>query len=227
METQRERWAKVPNIDGEYMISDLGNMVNVKTGKKVGHIGQDRYCHFSGRVNGKIKDFKIHQLVYDAFGGGQYDGKKIVIDHINRDRSDNRIQNLQLLKFRDNCNKDIEVGRSGIMGVSWNTAKQRWLAQISLSDRRYVLGYRKTIDQAKELYDNALNVYETKGLTPFDLKEILPQDKKRCTLCKNIMDVSEFDEIKTCNGHNGLNPKCRTCYKEYRRANDAKYRNKL
>lgn len=226
MKTRKERWAKVPNIDGEYMISDLGNMVNVKSGKKVGHIGQDGYWHFTGRVNGKVKDFKLHQLVYNAFGGGEYDGREIVIDHINRNRSDNRIENLQLLKFRDNVNKDIEVGRSGVLGVSWNTEKQRWLAQISLADRRYALGYRRTITEAKLLYDNALFLFETKGLTPTDLKEKLPEGSKRCTMCKKVLDVSQYNDIKTCNGHLGLNPKCRDCYKEYRRINDAKYRGK-
>jgi len=227
METQKERWAKVYNIDGEYMISDLGNMVNVKTGKRVGHIGQDKYVHFFGRINGKVKNFKVHQLVYNAFGGDSYDGRKIVIDHINNVRSDNRINNLQLLKFRDNCNKDIVVGRSGVMGVSWNTAKQRWLAQISLGGRRYVIGFRKTITEAKNLYDEALYLYEAKGLTPIDLKEKLPEGKKRCTLCKKVLDIIEFNEIRTCNGHIGLNPKCKSCYKEYRRINDAKYRSKI
>lgn len=224
MKTKKENWRKVENIDGEYMISDLGNMVNVKTGKRVGHIGQDGYWHFTGKVNGKVKDFKLHQLVYNAFGGGVYDGRKIVIDHINNIRSDNRIENLQLLKFRDNVNKDIEVGRSGVMGVSWNTAKQRWLAQISLGGQRFVLGFRRTIDEAKSLYDEALLRFEKTGLTPNDLKERLPEGKKRCTLCNKVLDITEFSEIKTCNGHIGKNPKCKPCYKEYRRINDKKYR---
>ena len=224
MKTREENWKKIENIDGDYMISDLGNMVNVRTGKRVGAIGHDRYVHFMGKQDGKVKNFKVHQLVWDAFGGKSYDGKRIVIDHINNIRSDNRIENLQLLKFRDNCNKGIKVGRSEVMGISWNTAKQRWLAQISLGGQRFVLGFRRTIDEAKSLYDEALFRFEKEGLTPSDLKERLPEGKKRCTLCSKVLDITEFSEIKTCNGHIGKNPKCKTCYKEYRRANDKRYR---
>jgi len=178
MKTRKENWKRIENIDGEFMISDLGNMVNIKTGRKVGAVGKDGYVHYMGKVNGKIKNLRLHQLVYNAFGGGLWDGRDIVIDHINGQRRDNRIENLQLLKFRDNCNKDIKVGRSEVMGVSWNTQKQRWLSQISIKDVRYKLGYRKTIKEAKQLYDEALHRFEHEGLTPDDVKEKLPSDKK-------------------------------------------------
>ena len=178
------------------------------------------------KQNGKVKNIRLHQLVWDAFGVGNYDGKEIVIDHINNIKSDNRITNLQLLKFRDNAVKGINLNSSDFHGVHWDSGKQRWRAVISLKDIRYHLGYVKTMIEAKTLYDEALKRYEETGFTPNDFKDELPKNKKRCTICNEIKDITEFDNYKTSNGHIHLNPKCKKCYKEYRKINDYKYRHK-
>lgn len=225
MEAKRENWKRIENIDGEYMISNLGNMINVHTGKKVGTISPSGYVCFMGRQNEKRKLFRLHRFVWNAFGHHMPVGDE-VIDHINNEKSDNRISNLQLLKFRDNAVKGIKLHSSDFHGVHWDKSKQRWRAVISLADKRYHLGYVKTIMEAKNLYIEALERFEKTGLTPNDVKEKIPEGKKKCTICKGIKDVSEFDVYKTSNGHMHLNPKCKLCYKEYRRVHDNKYRNK-
>jgi hypothetical protein len=221
-----ENWKKVEWIDGDYMISDMGNLVNVKTGKRVGMKTRGDYMRFNCKVNGKIKNIALHQLVWEAFGGGMW-SKDIVIDHINNDKSDNRIKNLQLISFRGNVVKDTKIGRSGVVGVSWNTQKQRWLGQISINDVRYNLGYKKTVGEAKQLYDEALENFEKYGILPTDSKEILPDDKKRCTRCNEVLDVTKFDFYKTCRGNISRRAMCMPCYKEFRRINDKKYRSKI
>lgn len=65
------------------------------------------------------------------------------IDHINRDRADNRIANLRdvphainmrnLPRRRDNT--------SGLAGVYWFKPVQRWMAAIGLSGKQVHLGY--------------------------------------------------------------------------------------
>ena len=225
MEAKRENWKRIENIDGEYMVSDLGNIVNVRTGRKIGSIRPNGYSTATLKINDKPKLIRIHRLVWEAFGFRMPVGDE-VIDHINSNKSDNRISNLQLLKFRDNAVKGIRLNSSDFHGVHWDKSKQRWRAVISLADARYHLGYVRTIMEAKNLYNEALEIFEKTGLTPNDVKEKIPEGKKRCTICKGIKDVSEFDVYKTSNGHMHLNPKCKLCYKEYRRFHDNKYRNR-
>lgn len=167
---EKEQWKKIEGIDGDYIISNLGNIINTSTGRNIGFIGSDNYVHFICKINGKPKNIRVHQLVYDAFGTDRWDGKNVVIDHINNIKHDNRISNLQAIKFRDNCKKEINPNMSGIVGISWNNQKKRWLAQISIENVRYKLGFRRTIEDAKSIYDKALRCYEEFGITPKQMK---------------------------------------------------------
>ena len=54
-----------------------------------------------------------------AFLGHTPDGHKLVVDHINGDRSDNRIENLQVVTSRVNSTKDVKLGISNHLGVKY------------------------------------------------------------------------------------------------------------
>ena len=45
---------------------------------------------------------------------------KLVVDHINNDPLDNRLENLQLISHRYNLSKDKKGGSSKFTGVSWD-----------------------------------------------------------------------------------------------------------
>lgn len=53
--------------------------------------------------NGLVKDYMIHQLVYQIFKGN-YDKSKYVIDHIDGNKLNNDINNLRLLTNSENAN---------------------------------------------------------------------------------------------------------------------------
>ena len=62
-----------------------------------------------------------------------------MIDHINNDRSDNRIENLR--EANDNQNAHNQMMRpdniTGVKGVSWNNARQTWVVRVNYMKRTY------------------------------------------------------------------------------------------
>ena len=218
-----KEFKKIQNVDGDYSIFNNGSILNNETNKEIGFIGYDGYKHVIMKVDGKVKNIRVHQLVWDAFGRGKR-SRNLIVDHKDRNRANNKIENLQLITVRKNLHKDMDIPISGEIGVHWNTEKQRWCAEINFGKERFKLGYRKTIIEAKELYDKALSDWESSGLLPSDLKERLPENKKRCTGCKKILFLNQFDFYKTCRGNISKRAKCKECHKEYRKMNDVKYR---
>jgi hypothetical protein len=70
------------------------------------------------------------------------------IDHINRNKDDNRIANLRQADNGQNNTNRPPVGRSGIKGVSWYEPSQKWRARISKDRTEIYLGYFDTIEEA-------------------------------------------------------------------------------
>lgn len=64
------------------------------------------------------------------------------IDHINGDRADNRWKNLrEASAFQNHQNQKIHRDNtSGVMGVSWNKAAEKWVAYIQANGAFFHLG---------------------------------------------------------------------------------------
>lgn len=63
------------------------------------------YYRVSMRNNGKSKVFFVHHLVYYSFNGGAPNGNKLVIDHIDGNPLNNRLDNLQKISQHENVLK--------------------------------------------------------------------------------------------------------------------------
>lgn len=117
-----------------------GGLVRVKNsphsrmGKLRGHLRGDGYIrvHVSGRL------YYLHRLVWMFFNGEIADG--FDIDHINRNRSDNRVTNLRLAKRYENS-QNISGARStsktGIVGVCLDKRSGKYVASISIKRKFY------------------------------------------------------------------------------------------
>ena len=64
-------------------------------------------------------------------------------DHINRNEFDNRKSNLRHCTQQENSyNKSKRTDNtSGIIGVSWNKNRQKWVSYINAGGKRIPLGY--------------------------------------------------------------------------------------
>lgn len=92
---------------------DNGNLYWKETGKKAGTPRKEGYIVI--QIN-KIQ-YYAHRLIWSLLNGEIPSDK--YIDHINRNKSDNKIENLRLVTNRENAlNKPNKPSNTGIYGVS-------------------------------------------------------------------------------------------------------------
>jgi hypothetical protein len=91
------------------------------------------------------KSYRIHRLIFLLVRGTQPNA----IDHIDRDKTNNRIENLRAVTVSENhCNKiEQRNNRSGVKGLSWDRAKNYWKGSIQINGKRISVGHSK--DRAK------------------------------------------------------------------------------
>ena len=99
----------------------------------------------------KKQRYLIHRLIYAYhFGAEALIGFEI--DHIDRDKTNNSIENLRLVKRSQNMHN------TKAKGVSFKKSNQKWVAQIQVNKKRKHLGYFNTEEEAINVYN------EYKGL---------------------------------------------------------------
>lgn len=98
-----------------------------------------------------------HRILLHNLIMGTYDKNKFTVDHINRDRLDNRKQNLRLVDFSMNgFNKGKQSNNtSGHVGVSWDKQRQKWEAHIKINRKKKFLGYFNDINDAVKVRHDA------------------------------------------------------------------------
>lgn len=79
------------------------------------------------------------------------------IDHINRNKTDNRIANLRSVSRSVNQqNNGLRAdNKSGFVGVHWLSTKSRWRAVITLNGKKHLLGSFASKEAAAEAYAKA------------------------------------------------------------------------
>ena len=125
------------------------NIIKMTCGKRIKYDGQDiykkgwylnsyGYAIRTIKINGKKRNIYFHHLVLPAKKG-------LDVDHINRDKLDNRVSNLRYVTRSQNilnmCEKSNNT--SGQRGVSFDNRRNRWRAYIGGSLQRVELGLFK------------------------------------------------------------------------------------
>jgi hypothetical protein len=105
--------------------------------------------------NGRQRHYPLHRFVLDAPSG--FD-----VDHINKDKLDNRRFNLRLASRSQNCaNSGPRAGTSLYKGVRWVKERSAWRASIGFNYHYRTLGDFGDEQSAALAYDRA--AYATWG----------------------------------------------------------------
>jgi len=142
-------WKTIENYPN-YEISDCGMVLSHYSGNI---LKPDK--HHKGYLliylskNGKRKRFSIHRLVAQAFIPNP--GNKPQVDHINRIRNDNRVENLRWVTSSEN-QQNTEVrctNKLGIKNISYNKRYNRYEYKKIIGGKT-IRKHFKTLDEAIE-----------------------------------------------------------------------------
>ena len=99
-------------------------------------------------VNGKRIRTSIHRLIWEAFNGPIPDG--LTIDHIDNDKTNNRLDNLQLLTNAENNSKGHQIfTKSELEQIRYHREELRWT-------------YKNIADKFG-VHENTINKIQKKG----------------------------------------------------------------
>lgn len=121
---------------------------------KVGAVANNVSAHGYIRIGIDGTRYQAHRLAW-FYVYGKWPRSQI--DHINRDRLDNRISNLR--EASDAQNKQNlglnSRNTSGVTGVTWDKQRQKWFAKINHNYKQIPLGRFDNIQDATNAYAEA------------------------------------------------------------------------
>ena len=138
-----EVWKTIKDYP-DYEISNLGRLKSLKFNKeRILKLNINSTGYFTCRLqnNRKGKTFDLHKLVAIAFLNHIPCGYKLVINHKNFIKIDNRVENLEIVTARENCNLKHIKSSSKYVGVSWEKNNNKWKSMICINGKRTHLGY--------------------------------------------------------------------------------------
>ena len=123
-----------------------GTLHRVPSGKMAGTVCTDTgYIRFSY----KNKNYLAHRVAW-YLTHGEWPEQ---IDHINRDRSDNKIENLRAVTYSQQSTNKVGWGASGKKGVYFHKGRGKWHARVHFKSKCHHVGYYDNLDEAKHDYD--------------------------------------------------------------------------
>jgi hypothetical protein len=108
----------------------------------------DRYGYVVINLKGKLH--RAHRLVWFREFGVWPSGD---IDHIDGNRSNNRLSNLRDVTRTVNLqNRRSALAKSGLLGAYFHASSGLWCSRIRVNGREHSLGYHKTPEEAHAAY---------------------------------------------------------------------------
>jgi hypothetical protein len=112
-----EVWKDIPEYEGLYQVSNLGNVKSLDRVDSIGRKVKEKFLKTalsssSYFLVGLFKDgigktFNTHKLVAIAFLNHKPCGHKLVVNHINRNRLNNNLYNLEIITAREIVTENI------------------------------------------------------------------------------------------------------------------------
>lgn len=116
---------------------------------------RDNRCYvkcteYLGIVDGKprYRTLYLHRFLTDCHN------KELVVDHINHNMLDNRLENLRITTQKENSRnrtKENYNGTTGVRNVSYSKKTNQYLVQFQVNGKNKCLGKFQSLDEAEKL----------------------------------------------------------------------------
>ena len=155
-----EHFKVIKGYEGLYEISNKGVVKSLARKNRIEdkfmkiHLSTSGYPQVLLTKKGKSKTYSIHKIMAVAFLEHVPNGNKEVVDHINNIKTDNRIDNLQVISHRENSSKDTfrKNKSSQYTGVHWDKKRNKWRASKRVNGIKKYLGLFNTEEDAYKEY---------------------------------------------------------------------------
>ena len=116
--------------------------------KSVGTVNKCGYKTVRFTYKGSTRNYLVHRLIFKI---AKFDPCNNIIDHIDGDRSNNSISNLQIITSSQNVGKMRLNSRGSLMGTCMRD-NGKWRSYITVNGKREYLGDYATQQKAHEVY---------------------------------------------------------------------------
>jgi hypothetical protein len=199
-----EKWMQVTGFD-KYEVSNLGN---IRSNRCILKPGYDTYGYRQVNLykDGTRYTRKIYRLVLNAFSPNIEN--KPQVDHINRIRHDDRLENLRWVTARENVRNSKDFTEE-MNGISRSEKNNTYIVRLNIDGQEKYFGSRKTLDEAKSLRNDVLagkfdyiprNQRDTYGISLLKNRGLYQVRVNK----KTIGYTKTFDEAKRLRDENNL-----------------------
>lgn len=122
----KEKWKDVSGFEGIYQVSNYGEVRSLDRRDARGRLWEgrmmptrlntDKYPTLKLCKDGKYNTVRVHRIVAQEFLIYPNDGNVYEVNHIDRDRTNNRLDNLEYLTHKENVRHSSKVGNYSKFG---------------------------------------------------------------------------------------------------------------
>jgi len=155
----------IQEMEEKYIIdTEKGLITSRKTGKIIGYKNIEGYIVF--KFNNVL--YLVHRIILTKYLGREIK-PDYKTDHINHNKSDNRIINLREITQQQNTQYQQLSSRntSGFKGVCWRKDRKKWRARIMLNNKALFLGNFDTKEDAYDAWKKKAQELNEKGFKYF------------------------------------------------------------
>lgn len=158
-----ENWKSIPGYEEFYEMTSTGRIRSLNYYGRKGNFHERKlgfnsngYLSLNLSKEGKRKHFSIHVLLAMTFLEHDPNRYNFVVDHIDNDKLNNSLENLQVITQRENSTKDIK--RKLPTGVKYDSrsSKNPYQSLIRIKGKVTRLGSFPTPEEASKAYQKAL-----------------------------------------------------------------------